>query len=169
MWFRKIESNEIIELYKCYLDPDYAEFFRRFTADLNLKSFENMETWLSGTIFSFGEGELYGFASLSEIDVFGKSAQLGIIVLKKHRDLYFNDKKTAYLATSQFVDFVFRKIDLNKVSFRFLASRKDIEENLKRNGFTKEGDFKENVFYNGAYRDELSYSILRKDFLKEGV
>lgn len=169
MWIRKIETNELIDFYKCYLDSDYGEFFRRFPADLNFKSFENMETWLPGTIFSFGETEIYGFASLSQIDAYGKSAQLGILVFKKHRDLYFDSEKASNYFTRQFLNFVFKRIDLNKVFFTFLSSRKRIEEDFIKNGFLKEGDFKQNVFYNGEYKDEVSYSILRKNYLKEGV
>lgn len=154
-------------LYEFYHGEGYGEFFRRIPPNLQRKDIVGIEALTGSVFYTFLEQNVpIGFASVSNIDPYGLSCQLGIILHKSFQDKVLESTKYAFEATYEIVKFLFKRTTLRKVSMVFLANRGDIRQSLERGGFVQEGFFSESCHYDGKYQHEYQYSLTKKDFFE---
>lgn len=64
-------------------------------------------------------------------------------------------------AVKQMVDYGFQYWDVNRIYARPFGANKGSQRVLEKAGFTLEASFKDTIFKNGQYMDELVYAIRR--------
>jgi ribosomal-protein-alanine N-acetyltransferase len=62
------------------------------------------------------------------------------------------------------VDFVFKTLQLNKVTSRHMSKNPQSGRVMIKAGMTQEGLLKDDCFRNGQFEDSVAYGILRKDY-----
>lgn len=155
-------------LYEIYKTPGFEEFFRRSPIGLGRDDFDKIEEKLQAMFFAVKyRSELVGFITLSCIDTYGMTCQFGLLLDGRYQD-YRTDSgnKLCYEVTRCFLNYIFSNSLTNKVSMRFLQTRSDIEHSLTKGGFWKEAHFKDSVFFQGKFCDELEYAITRERFAR---
>lgn len=157
---KRISPQDIDRLFAYYESPEYAEFFRRVPRGLSRAEFSNIEQLTGASFFV----DTFGFACLADIDTYGGSCQIGFLLDKEYWDQKINEKKIAFLMTYNFVENLFKNTQIRKVSMRFLSNRTDIKNSLVSGKFKKEAEFKQSVYFDGKYQDELEYALLKEEF-----
>ena len=64
------------------------------------------------------------------------------------------------------ISFAFEEIHLNKIYAYFLCRNLASGKVLVKNGFVKEGFFKQHVKYNDKYEDVKCFSLLKSDYIQ---
>ncbi|MDB5243104.1 MAG: family N-acetyltransferase, partial [Spirosoma sp.] len=67
-------------------------------------------------------------------------------------------------AIKRVVDFAFESYDVNRIFARPFGHNVASQHVLQKNQFRLEGHFKETLYKNGAYLDELIYALRRNDW-----
>lgn len=169
----KINISRIdLTIYSKYFYSLYTknrEFFRRVPPDLRKEDILNIESICQGNFYILvdeKDKEPIGLAFLTQIDNNGLSCHIGLILDQEYQDHRLEDgNKVAYYAVKDFIQYIFTNTHLRKVSLRFLKSREDIENSLILAGFHKEAEFKESVYHQGYFQDEIEYAIFKEKFL----
>lgn len=104
-----------------------------------------------------------GLLGLLEIDKKNKKAEFYIINGEKK----YWGKGLASEATSDFLEHVFLKHDLNKVYLYTEVDNVPAQKLFEKIGFKKEALLKEDLIHMGRKIDRYYYEIYRKDFLSE--
>lgn len=167
MEFRRTETADLDFLHYLSTEADYSEFFRRIPYNLTLDQFRNFENLTSSQAYTFfNEKGIAGYGLVSDIDPYGMSAQVGLILDKKYWDVKSGLNKVSFNCLTQLCHYLFQKSPLYKVQFCCLSSRLDLIKSLEKGGCTKDGNFKESVWYEGRYQDETYLGITREKFYK---
>ena len=75
-----------------------------------------------------------------------------------HHD--FQKKGCMHEATVAILEYGFKTLGLHSVEARLNPENQPSVRVLERNGFVKEGYFKEDIYHNGKYQDTAVYSLL---------
>ena len=89
-----------------------------------------------------------------------KYAELGYWIGKEYWNNGFCSE-----AVSGIVNYAFEKLHLNKIFANFITSNVASGKVLEKNGFIKEGHFKQHVKCNGRYEDIECFGLLKKDHI----
>lgn len=144
------------------------EFFRRCPPGWTKEDVFRFEELMQCQLYMVCDGEWrMGLAIIAHICNYGLNCQVGLILDETLENQKFEGFGYGFYAMHALAKMIFEKSTIRKMSFRFLKKRKDIENSLKRAGMRKEGDFKENVKFRGAWEDELEYAISEKLYLKK--
>lgn len=167
---RLFETNDIESLMEYANNPKIAanltdQFPHPYTRESG-ESFLTMATQLDPpTIFA--------------IDINGKAS--GGIGLHVQKDIHFKNAELGYWLAEPFwgqgimtkavkhiVDYGFKNLDINRIFARPFGTNIGSQNVLKNVGFVLEGKFKNTIYKNGKYLDELIYAI-RKESLYEST
>ena len=154
-------------LWNTYNDPRYVEFFRRIPPSLTRPELLNIESITQSQFFTVLWDEWpCGFVVVSQIENFGLSCQSGVVLFEDFQDKPVDGMKIAFWALYKLCELLFEKTTMRRVSFRFLESRKDIENSFIKAGFKKEGSYEASSFCHGEYQNELEYMCNKEIFKK---
>ncbi len=105
---------------------------------------------------------LIGFARLGLSGV--KAAKLGYAI---HADHWGHGYATAAVRT--LVGFGFAHLDLHRITAAIGPDNKASIAVVKRLGFTEEGNLRDHVHTNGAWRDSILYSVLAHEWTHDAT
>lgn len=163
----RFTKNDIELFWNFYREPKYAEFFRRCPKIWTKDELLDFEKTTTSTLFKIIlDEQIIGFIILNDVCWYGLSSKIGIGLFEKYHDLRIADGKVCFLAMREIGSLCFDQMPLRKISVKFLKKREDIEQSLIKAGFKKEGEFKENVIYDGNFEDELEYALMKPDYNK---
>ncbi len=106
------------------------------------------------------------------IDINGKAS--GGIGLHPLTDIHIKNAELGYWlanpfwgqgimtrAVIQIVDYGFKNLDINRIFARSFGTNIASQKVLEKDGFVLEGEFKDTIYKNGEYLDELFYAVRR--------
>lgn len=169
----RFSKNDIELFWYFYREPKYLEFFRRcpkiWTKD-ELSEFEKITSSTLLKIVLDDKGHsgdtIIGFIVLNEVCWNGLNAKVGIGLFEEYQDHKIEGLKVCFLAMREIGSLCFDQMPLHKICVKFLKRREDIEKSLIKAGFEKEGEFKENIMYDGNFEDELEYALTKSNYIK---
>ena len=102
--------------------------------------------------------ELIGLCALSSIDYANKKAELGYWLARKQWGRGY-----AKEAIELILGFGYGKLGLNRIYAKVLTTNERSIGLLGSLGFSEEGIHRQEVFRDGAFFDDISYSLLKKE------
>ncbi len=164
--FGREHFHKWIEWHK---DPENIEFFRNFNFPL---SADEIEVFYTGFVLGHFDKKFFvihtvkdnkpiGMIHLFDLNWQARKVELGILVEKEHRS-----KGHAFDALLVMGDYVFNRLNLNKVYIRVLESNKTLVRFCKKGGFKIEGILKEEVYQNGGFHNQLYLALFQSEFKK---
>ncbi|MBD9364669.1 GNAT family N-acetyltransferase [Leuconostoc mesenteroides] len=130
---------------------DWENIFRRSS-----KSKENVEF----TVRKTENNELVGFVALFDLNIRNHTGELAIGFPKKKDRLKGYGSETLRLI----LDYGFNNLNMHKIKLTVYPFNTPAVKAYKKNGFTKEGTFKNEVFYDGKWVDIDHYAIFQNDW-----
>lgn len=109
------------------------------------------------------EGEAAGSIGIHLMDdIFCKNAELGYWLAEP-----FWGRGIATLAVQQILDYAFESFDIDRVFARPFHTNLASQKVLEKVGFAQEAHFRNTIFKNGNFYDELIYAVRRENWLNE--
>ena len=109
-----------------------------------------------GIVFN---GEIIGSMGMHGWDHELKRAQLGYWIKKE-----YEGKGIVHACLLRFIDFLFEKVNLNKVEIQFITTNARSASVARRAGFTIEGVIRQSHMLNGRYMDMVVTGLLRSEW-----
>lgn len=138
--------------------PECLEDVEQFIANIS-KQIDEPETWFQFVLIEKEGGRIIGDVGLHFFGKENRQVELGCTLSKD-----FQKKGYATEAVGKLIDFVFH--DLNK--HRMIVSIDPANTNsirlAERLGFRKEAHFRESLWLNGEWVDDVVYAILAKEW-----
>lgn len=104
---------------------------------------------------------LIGYASIKDIHYINRSAAIDCIVI----DAEISNIESCLILIMQFLlDYVFERLNLNRVSIRFNEEQLLIDKLITSFSFKKEGTLRNSLFKKGCYYDEIVASLLAPEY-----
>ena len=143
-------------------NPALSEYFRRSPpASLWLKRDSFLAAFLGYYIISQDERPI-GLCNLANVDQHHRKAEFGIMIAPQtgpRGDL-------ATEAVKQLFDYAFSFSGFNKLYCLVLEGRPEIEHLCKRWQFEYEGTLKQNIFFEGQFRNEKLFAMTADQYFK---
>jgi ribosomal-protein-alanine N-acetyltransferase len=92
---------------------------------------------------------------------YGKLVDLGYFINEK----YWNKGYTTE-ALKRVIEFAFEENDVYRIKTGCIKENIGSEKVMQKNGFIKEGEFKEYVFHDGKLRNRVKYRLLKNEWKK---
>jgi ribosomal-protein-serine acetyltransferase len=105
--------------------------------------------------------EIIGGLGMHQWDHLHKKAQLGYWIAKEHEG-----KGIIHTCATRFLDFLFEKLNLNKVEMQFVVANERSAAVAKRLGAKVEGILRESYLRNGRLEDLVVTGLLKKEWLE---
>lgn len=167
---RRVRPSDLDEIMKYVNDYDV---YSSFTDSVPLpKSEEYQLRWIENSVnkkiitFAIEEkntGEFLGTCQLRGIDTVNAKAILSIIIGKSGAQ----GKGYGRDSVNTLLDFAFNELNLHKVSLYVYEDNIAAIKLYEKCGFKSEGRLKNEIYRRGGYCDQLAFSILRNEYLKE--
>jgi ribosomal-protein-alanine N-acetyltransferase len=91
--------------------------------------------------------------------LFGKLVDLGYFINEK----YWNKGYTTE-ALGRVIEFAFKENNVYRIKTGCIKENIGSEKVMQKNGFIKEGEFKEYVFHDGKLKDRVQYRLLKNEW-----
>jgi RimJ/RimL family protein N-acetyltransferase len=124
----------------------------------------NVPTTVFG-IELISEKKLIGISVLRNINLINRKAEFAILI----GDTEERGKGYSKAATILTLKFGFDMLGLNKVYLFVQSSNNSAIKLYEKTGFKVEGIFRQSVFKNGKYEDEIIMSILKEEFVSDSI
>ena len=108
------------------------------------------------------EGELIGGCSLRQVDLRGRTGNLGIWIAQEHWDRGFGTD-----AVRTVCRFGFRHMNLRRIELTVIAGNARAKRAYEKVGFRQEGTLRDALFLRGAPVDEILMSVLPGELKEE--
>jgi len=168
---RPISSEDAEALYKYRSDAktnkyqgwipdklsDVYDFLRdRVSSEVNLYG-----TWFQMVIIKKDTQELIGDVGIHFLDSDKKQAEIGCTLDKNHQGNGY-----ATEALRETINYLFYSLDKRRIVTSIDPRNKSSIKLMERLGFRKEGHFRESIFLNGQWLDDLVYAMLKDEWRK---
>ena len=166
MKLRKLEYNDIPYMIEWMHDSSVTEFLRNNFSEVDEeKAKKFIDSSISNTCVNYAivddSNEYMGTVSLKNIDNENKKAEYAICMRNKAMG-----KGLSRFATDEILRIAFEDLDLNKVYL--YVSKDNIRANkfYQKYNFILEGEFKEDMFIKGEFKDIYWYRILKREYIE---
>ena len=166
MKLRNLEYKDIPYMLEWMHDSSVTEFLRNdFISIDEVRAKEFIDNSINENSVNYAivdDGNEYmGTVSLKHIDKENKKAEYAICMRKKAMG-----KGLSKFATDEILRIAFKNLDLNKVYL--YVSKDNIRANkfYQKYNFILEGEFKEDMFIKGEFKDINWYRILKKEYME---
>lgn len=147
-------------IYKWYYSGDYEEFYRYWP---NCPSAQDLvSAAINNTFMIMGEEQVLGLVRQYDANDFSRNFWVGVLV-----DQAFEKKKIGTTALKIFLNWKFNSCNFYKAKLNIMIRNKRVSNILDLLGFSKEGEFKKDVFLNGEYHDSAVYAMFKTLFNKK--
>ncbi len=148
------------QVYSWYYDNAYTHFFRNYP---NCPSIDEVVSSMSGKTFMvLHEEKIVGMVMYFNQNEFSRKVEVGVII-----DKTCERKKIGTTAFKVMIYYLLNTLNLYKVSVTVVADNARLNTLLERMGFSKEGHFKNSVYYDAEFHDENFWSIFKGEFNKK--
>ncbi|MFK7948250.1 MAG: GNAT family N-acetyltransferase [Saprospiraceae bacterium] len=171
-----LESNHIYlrPLIRSDLDHRFIAYFHTTTRSLTqlklpknptqlnnwFETITNDPTRMDFIISQQRDIELVGTISLTNIDLYNRSANLSIIIPRKH----YHNKGIGSEAIFLLLLYVFETLNLNRVHIQIPTYNSLAIAVANKIGFKQEGELRQAYFDKNEYHNVLQFGILKTDF-----
>lgn len=155
MYLRPITIEDFNMVVEWAQDPRLDEYFRRTAPLCDWAEPNKFMLQMGDKYIVVKDGESVGLLSMGIVDHLSRSAEWGVLLVKKDRE---DSAKVELLVR----DLLFNKLGCTRLFCRILAHRDRIKQNLETAGYIHEGTLKKSCLYRGELVDECIYAILRK-------
>lgn len=146
--------------------PENAEFFRRQSPVCTWPK-ETLSWWANMFIVErLSDEKPLGVLSLGAIDAQNKNLEFGMFLDKEACKPASRRAVAVEAINGCFLDYVFNYLQYEKVYSRTLPHRESIFSGYEEWGFNKDAVLRRNVWFDGDFRDEVVYSLLRSEWKK---
>jgi len=119
-------------------------------------------TWFQFVIIKKEGNELIGDVGLHFFDPDNKQVEIGCTI-----DKSYHNHGYASEALSEIIQYLFRTLDKHRIIASIDPRNVGSIKLFEKLGFRKEAHFKESIFQDGEWLDDLIYAILRNVYSKE--
>jgi len=166
-----IEKSDLSQLKIWRNNPDFRKNFREYR-ELNDemqnnwfdKFVVNDRNTIMFSIRSIENYELLGCCGLCYINWVNRYADLSFYIGK---DNLYVDDKYALDAVDVLLKYGFNELGLNKVWTEIYEFDSLKIEFLQKYGFKRDGQLRENYFYDGKWWDSIIFSLLKREYRSE--
>jgi len=153
-------SDELTNKYQAWIPKnidDVIDFIRnRLAREINIKG-----TWYQFAVILRNSNELIGDIGLHFFDQENKQVELGYTIGRKHQGNGF-----AKESVSGIIDYLFNKLDKHRIIASIDPENSNSIRLVQSLNFRKEAHFKESIFSNGIWQDDLIYAILKYEWFE---
>lgn len=167
IYLRTIGKEDLTDEYRDWFNDSEICFFNshhRFpNYDENMKEYYERvirsRANLVLAIIDRGTGRHVGNVALQDIDSLNQNAELAVIIGDKD----FWSRGVGYDACSLIMRHGFTQLNLHRMYCGTFKDNLGMQKLALKLGFKPEGEFREQVFKNGNFRDVVRYGILRHE------
>lgn len=167
---RAIQERDVNEVFLLRSDKELMKYIPRPIANDIDDAIEHIK--MVSSIIAKNEGLNWAITELNSnlmIGIIGFyrlrpenfRGEIGYMILREYQNKGYISE-----AIAKTLDYAFNNIGFNSIEAVIDPENIASERVLIKNGFRKEGHFRENEFWNGKFLDSVVYSILKKDFRK---
>ena len=168
---RSVEEEDLITLVTWRNNPDLKKYFREYK-ELSIfaqkKWFNEIlhpdNSTLMFSIIDIEKNELIGACGLCYINWINRNAEMSIYIGKNA--LYIDNYYAADTVTI-LLEYAFNQLNLHRIYVEVFDFDSKKQKLLEEFGFTREGIFRENHWYNGRWNDSINYSLLMDNWLNK--
>lgn len=151
-------SDKTTNKYQAWI-PEFLEDVTRFLGKIS-KSYNSPDSWFQFAIVETNNNQLIGDLGVHFLEKGSKQAELGCTLANNfHGKGYANEALTAVM-NSLFLD-----LDFHRIFASIDPNNKASIKMMEKLGFRKEAHFKESLFLNGQWVDDVVFAILKKEWL----
>lgn len=165
-----VEKEDLKQLKEWRNNPDFRKNFREYreiSDEMQLiwfdKTVVNDKNTIMFSIRDNSNNELLGCCGLCYINWVHRYADLSFYIGKNN---WYVDDKYAPDAVNELLKYGFKELGLNKVWTEIYEFDKQKISFLEKFGFKKDGQLRENYFYDGKWWDSFVFSLLKKEYNK---
>lgn len=160
------EDNEQIFDYRADLETNkYQGWIPKTLNDVNEfisknpDEFNKPETWFQLVIIEKSTNKIIGDIGIHFIDSDNHQSEIGCTLNKEYHGKGFATETMRATA-----GFLFNKLDKHRIVTSIDPQNIDSIKLVERLGFRKEGHFKESLFIDGEWVDDIVYAILNREW-----
>lgn len=168
IYLREISKMDLPIINKYRRDRELIEMlgspYRYVNIETDEKWFESYQATRSANvrcaICLSNTGEMVGAVYLLTIDWQARSAEYAINIYEE-KD---RSKGIGKIATTKILEHAFNDLNLNRVYLHVLESNEKAHNFYKKFGFQTEGVYRQSMFKNGEYHNQVVMSLLKEEF-----
>jgi len=151
-------ADSITNKYQGWI-PDRIEDVQYFINDRVSNIIDINGTWFQFVITLKHSGEIIGDIGLHFFDKENKQVEIGCTLNKDYQK-----KGYASEAMHEVIKFVFNSLDKHRIIASIAPENLSSIRLVKRLNFRKEAHFRQSIFSNGSWIDDLIYALLRSEW-----
>ncbi|WP_298421251.1 GNAT family protein [uncultured Kordia sp.] len=165
---KPIESNDNEQIFKYRSDSEtnkYQGFIPKSLDEVdafiakNATEFNQPESWFQFVIIEKKSNLIIGDLGVHFIGNDGFQCELGCTLSKKHQGKGF-----ATEAMKTTIDYLFKELNKHRITASIDPQNINSIQLLERLHFRKEAHFKESLFINGKWVDDIVYGLLKSEW-----
>lgn len=153
-------SDALTNKYQCWIPKNITEVYE-FIDTRIAKSINVFDTWFQLAIIHKDKNLLIGDIGLHFIDEQSKQVEIGCTI-----DKNFQGKAFATEALERVIDFLFKELNKHRIKASVDPRNIGSIKLMEKLGFRKEAHFKQSIFSNGEWVDDIIYAILKEEWLR---
>lgn len=147
-------------VYGWYYDNAYTHFFRNYPS---CPSFDEIVATMSGKTFMvLAQDQIVGMVMHFNQNEFSRKVEMGCLI-----DKSCEGNKIGSTAAKILIYYLLNTLNLYKVSMTSVSDNDRVNKIVEKLGFSKEGHFKNSVYYDGEFHNENFWAIFKGDFNKK--
>lgn len=163
---RRVDKNDVNEIFSMRSNAETMQYIPRPLVVNKEEALSHIALLDSGiekneainwAITFKGENKLLGIIGFYRTKFEDFRSEIGYMLLSEN-----HGKGIASEAVERALDYGFNEMNLHSIEAVFDPRNYASERVLQKNGFIKEGYFKENTFFNGEFLDSVIYSKIKK-------
>lgn len=167
--FRKIDLEDVEEIFKIYSDPEVAKYdwynpIENIEDAISIingyqKDFQDREeiTW---GIARKSDNKIIGYCCLGDFNNNSRRSEIGYGIMGDQWNKGYGTE-----AVKTIVKFGFEIMNLNRIEATVTLGNHGSIKVLKKSKFTSEGIFRQRTFMKGEFVDDVILAILKKDYI----
>ena len=157
----KYRSDSITNKYQSWI-PKTAIDVQNFIKTKVSSEIDIPDTWFGLAIIKKENGELIGDVGIHFLKTDKYQAEIGCTINKNfHRMGYASE------ALKKTINYLFNKLNKRRIIASIDPRNVKSIEMIERLGFRKEAHFRESIFFNNEWVDDLVYAILKDEWNKK--
>ncbi|MGZ2370303.1 GNAT family N-acetyltransferase [Ancylomarina sp. YFZ004] len=152
-------SDAITNQYQGWI-PKTIDDAQTFISKVSEK-IDEYDTWFQFAIISKVDGELVGDIGIHFFDVDRYQVEIGCTLAKNH-----HGKGFASEALKGTIDYLFEDLNKQRITCSIDPQNQASIKMVERLGFRKEAHFKQSIYVDGEWYDDVVYAILKAEWNK---
>jgi RimJ/RimL family protein N-acetyltransferase len=171
IFLTSIEKSDLTQLKEWRNNPDFRKYFREYR-ELND---EMQNNWFDKIVVNDKNTIMFSIRDITNMELLGCCGLCYINWVHRYADLSFYigknalyvDEKYAIDAVDVLIRYGFNELGLNKIWTEIYEFDLLKINFLQKYGFKKDGQLRENYFYDGKWWDSFIFSLLKSEYKDE--